>query len=623
MVLETKKSVTIWGNLISLKPFLEHKETFYIKKYIHSPLTTAFMPPIGEARIKAESIVGTENAVQAVYIDFNKLIEEIISENIADYLIVDLSELWTSYFEVETENGSKTRVANYFTAEQNLQCLFQKGALKKQGITLKTVNDISEGDLFEYVRSAAALIKKYYAEGQIILIQTRYADSLVSKVQSDKLTVQGTVEKLEQFFRELLPDMHYIPVPSNVYTDRGKPLEWCKLAVEYVYQAIYAIINNCADAKEVKDLLINCESELEREKKRFAKNATEKLFDDRIETLRKGMLIANQYCSYDPEIFYLIMNRHLGDTLRTMRTVKAIKAYYGETASRYHFDSNDLDSVTAQSKRLQRSFPKLKKIKKLFIIASPSNSGVARLYSDFIDGVITLNKDQIDALEEYAYSSCAVHQNIVCDEHAQFRVGHKTNTDEGQWVRSVMFGITDMEWDLCIPHGYCSCVPSVVNETEKATDLYIKQSGFDIKRGIILCPAAKSTSMLDENIWVSYAKFLSKNGYAVYTNVSNNELPIEGTKSIDCDVDILACLGKRGVKFVSVQSGLSDVLETICPKSLNVIFVIKPDKQNLQIAVNRWVMHEGLTVKNNGCKCLRIEHFEEDYVLKLLEDNFY
>lgn len=176
-------------------------------------------------------------------------------------------------------------------------------------------------------------------------------------------------------------------------------------------------------------------------------------------------------------------------------------------------------------------------------------------------------------MEEYAYSSCAVHQNIVCDEHAQFRVGHKTNTDEGQWVRSVMFGITDMEWDLCIPHGYCSCVPSVVNETEKATDLYIKQSGFDIKRGIILCPAAKSTSMLDENIWVSYAKFLSKNGYAVYTNVSNNELPIEGTKSIDCDVDILACLGKRGVKFVSVQSGLSDVLETICPKSLNVILL--------------------------------------------------
>lgn len=623
MVNESKKSVTIWGNLISLKPFLENKEDFVVKAYIHSPLITAFAAPICSDIVKTEYLCGTENAVRAVYIDFNKLIEEFISNNTADYLVMDLSEMWTPFFEVKTKHGVKTRISNFFTAEQNLQLLFQDNALDRQELTLKTINDIQESELCECVRSAAALVKKYYREDQIILIQTRYASKLISNTQPVNPNIQRMVENSEQYFCEQLPDMHYIPVSGEVYTDSGRPIDWCKIAVKYLNKAICAIINEQSDANRVKELSIDCEEELKKEKARISRDSLEKLFDQRVENLRKGMLIASQYCSYDPEICYLIMNRHLGDTLRTMRTVKAVKAYYGETACRYHFDSDNLNSETAQTKRLQRSFQKLKLIKKLFIIASPSNSGVARLYSDYIDGVVTLNKDQIDALEEYAYSSCAIHQNIVCDEHAQFRVGHKTNTDEGQWVRSVMFGITDMEWDLCIPHGYCSCVPIVSKETERATESYIKNSGFDITRSVILCPAAKSTSMLDGRIWELYAKFLCDKGYLVYTNVSADELPIKGTNSIICDVDILACLGKRGVKFVSVQSGLSDVLETICPHSLNVIFVIKPDKQNLQIAVNRWVMHEGLTVKNNGCKCLRIEHFEEDYVLKLLEDNFY
>lgn len=342
-------------------------------------------------------------------------------------------------------------------------------------------------------------------------------------------------------------------------------------------------------------------------------------FEKRIRLIQTGKDVAFKYCEFDNSVFYLIVNRHLGDSLRTLRSVSSIKEYYGKDSNRIHFQGDNIPTHTP-SNFLPR-IEKNKYINKLYIICSQSNAGVAKLYGEYIDGIIILQPDEITALESYAVSACSVHYNIVCDEQVQKRI-FRSPTDEGQHVRAIMFGIQDMEWDMCFPSHWKMCKPKITTHIDSETDSFLRDSkNIDVSKSVVLCPAAKSTSVLEYSIWKKFVKYIQSLGYTVFTNAPKNEIPIDGTISLDCSIDILACLGKRGLKIVTVQSGLSDVLRIICPENLMVLFIIQQEK-DLFVAANRGVTKEGCTVKKEGSICLRIEHFEEGYVLKLFMDNF-
>ena len=127
--------------------------------------------------------------------------------------------------------------------------------------------------------------------------------------------------------------------------------------------------------------------------------------------------------------------------------------------------------------------------------------------------------------------------------------------------------------------------------------------------------------MLSERIWEKFAQRLKKNGYDIYTNVGPNEKPINGTRALAVSIDEIVCLSNMGARVVGVQCGLMDILSWA--KCGNFL-VINPIHNSVDITYARDVgcINE-VNKKPNNVTYLRIEHFEEDYVLKLLMDNFH
>lgn len=334
-------------------------------------------------------------------------------------------------------------------------------------------------------------------------------------------------------------------------------------------------------------------------------------FEEKIELLRKGKNIADQHCSRDVTTCYIIINRHIGDAARTLQLLKAVKDYYGENANRFHF---------ADGHGTMNPMQKTKCIKKLIVLTTKSISGVARLYAHNFDGIIILNKDDLDSLEFYACSPVALHHNIICDENAYRMVFERWDFDEGNWIRSTLLGVGDLRWYLCLPNKLEISGMKISEEVKDRADNIIRSIFNGSRKIVILCPYAKSSAMLHEGIWVKYADWLQKIGFSVYTNVFGNEKVILGTQPLSVDIDIMVCLADMGYKIIGVQSGLMDVVLRSASRTVTILSVIKTARDN-QFAKSRGAINEVNIV--NNVTYLRIEHFEEDYVLKLLMDNFY
>ena len=352
-------------------------------------------------------------------------------------------------------------------------------------------------------------------------------------------------------------------------------------------------------------------------------NSILKRYVKRLDILIEGMELADKYCSYDNSIFYLILNRHIGDAARVLKDIKKIKYYYGETANKYHFKDDDLEPKEIKKKDFVKFFPKRKCIKKIFIITNQSISGVAKLYSESIDGIIVLAQDELNAIELYAYSGCGIHENILSDQFAGEKLLGRNKFDEGSWVRWIMFGINDTMWGLCLP----KCMKAVesrmtISETTSCeTREIIETNKIIIDKTVIFCPVAKSSSILDVSIWKKFAVFLNDLGYRVFTNVGPNELPIEGTQGLSVGVDCVVALSKMGCRIIGVQCGLMDILGWTGCGNYTVINVIH-NEIDRTYARDVSSLKE-INIKDNNVTYLRIEHFEEEYVLKLLEDNFH
>lgn len=334
-------------------------------------------------------------------------------------------------------------------------------------------------------------------------------------------------------------------------------------------------------------------------------------FLSNLDKLISGMKLANRICSYDTSNCYIIINRHIGDSVRAFKTLLSIKNYYGNDDDLYHFN----DEQTHKS-----VFKKKKLIKRIIVITTKSISGVAKLYSKYYDDLIVLSKDDLDALELYSYSGCSVHENIYYDENPSQIISKHYKTDEGSWVRTKMFGITDLMWSICLPQGLATGQICISDASKNAGHIFIKNHKIIPNKMVVLCPVAKNSSMLVNAIWEEFARKLKSKGYRVFTNAFGNEETVKNTERFEQDIDILVYLATLGIRIIGVQCGLMDILVKIKPEFVTVLHIIQTDKDR-QYAFSRGANKEVNMV--NGITRLRIEHFEEDYVLKLLMDNFH
>lgn len=352
-------------------------------------------------------------------------------------------------------------------------------------------------------------------------------------------------------------------------------------------------------------------------------DSTNKIFNGRLEMVMRGMQLAERYCLYSNSVLYMILNRHIGDAARVLKAVKGIRDYYGADAPRYHFGSDDLNSEEARAKGLKKPFAKRKCIKKIVIITNQSISGVARLYSKYIDDIVVLLQNELNDIELYAYSGLGIHENIMTDQFPGGKLLGRWNFDEGSWVRWLMFGVNDTMWSLCMPTRLrgSECHMEVDDLTIEKTNKIISDLKIEPSKLVVFCPIAKSSSMLSTEVWEKFGRRLKRNGYDVYTNVGPNEKPVNGTRALAVSIDEIVCLSNMGARVVGVQCGLMDILSWA--KCGNFL-VINPIHNSVDITYARDVgcINE-VNKKPNNVTYLRIEHFEEDYVLKLLMDNFH
>lgn len=338
-----------------------------------------------------------------------------------------------------------------------------------------------------------------------------------------------------------------------------------------------------------------------------------------IDKIKYGLKLALQYCKLDNNVLYFILNSHLGDAARDLKILKAIRQYYGPSASRFHFSEglNVHDEIHAVKK-----FPKRKLISKIVIITNRSISGVARLYENYIDEIIIFPRKELEAIELYAFSQCGPHENIIPDENASGLL-QRWNFDETDWTKWMMYKVNALMWKFCIPREEASqeaCM-NIGNFTNKMTDKIISEYCIDPIHSVIICPVSRSSSGLPKAIWEKFAQYLHSLGYDVFTNTGIGEVPIENTKPLAVDVDVVVCLSNRGAKIVGVQCGLIDILVWSKSPNLLIVSIIKNEQDRAFAQVAKAVQE--VNKKPNNVTYLRIEHFEEEYVLKLLMDNFH
>ena len=179
-------------------------------------------------------------------------------------------------------------------------------------------------------------------------------------------------------------------------------------------------------------------------------------------------------------------------------------------------------------------------------------------------------------------------------------------------------GVLELERELCIPHDIFkpNCKPVLSDITQKMTDEFIAKTGFDAEDSLVLSPYSKFSSMLDGTVWTKIVQALQGRYQKIYTYVNWGENAVPCTETLRTDIDILACLSARGCKIIGIHGSNTDVISKVAPQNLICFSVIKNDKDR-EYAKARKVLYE-VNYLPSGAIYLRLEHFEEDYILRLL-----
>ncbi len=324
--------------------------------------------------------------------------------------------------------------------------------------------------------------------------------------------------------------------------------------------------------------------------------------------LQKGKRIADKICTNDNCTTYVVINRHIGDAARNCSVFKAYKEYYSEDKP-YHFMDAHSNNINI------KAFPKKRCVKKLVIITTPLLSGVVRM-CDAVDEIIQLSKAELNNLELYAASNCKTHPNLFPDEDSQnnmlkFNL-YQIGTFAYQFNLPKNIGCDRLD-SLSLPQGSLDAASKIIDDLK-----------INVKKTIILCPMAQSSSLLGAEYWAKIIEFLKLHDFDIYTNIGKNEKELDGTSGLFVPIDVICGLVKKGCKVIGIQSGLIDLFVWLKLNSPTIILSLLNNERDIQFAKNR-NLNNSITKKGSITYILvKKDEIENSYndITKAVEESF-
>lgn len=304
----------------------------------------------------------------------------------------------------------------------------------------------------------------------------------------------------------------------------------------------------------------------------------EQVFDTQFQDYEKGFLLAQKYCDPNPNIHYLIQNRHVGDSMRNLKILKAFKNYYSGSET-LHFQEEYFGGKDVPTFRRDRI------VEKVVIVTTSLLSGVARLCED-VDEIIVLTKDELYSLDKYSMLQSKMHQNLHPDELNGY-LNH---------YLFLMYGTGCLSQQMMAPPESVRRFASDFSVSEKSLDeaqKFLETLNMPTNKILILVSFARSSPSLAQNELQKLIDYSKKNGDQVFTNCGPHEEPLEGTDRLYVSVDIFAALIKLGCKVVGVQCGLVDVIVWLDDPTLEALVVHKLTTHSArQFAINRGITQQ-------------------------------
>lgn len=112
---------------------------------------------------------------------------------------------------------------------------------------------------------------------------------------------------------------------------------------------------------------------------------------------------------------------------------------------------------------------------------------------------------------------------------------------------------------------YCSGIFGLPKDTKAVQPRYLKDypglEQIPAGKAVILSPYAKSVTALPAAVWEQIIRDYTTKGYHCYTNITGDEMALEGTEAISPSVLEIRSVVERAGTFIGIRNGLCDVLE--------------------------------------------------------------
>ena len=275
-------------------------------------------------------------------------------------------------------------------------------------------------------------------------------------------------------------------------------------------------------------------------------------FMENVNSAMRGFEIANRIVEDDPTVHYLVMNRHMDDDFRMLRSIVLLKHYYTEEDPYY------------KEEKYGKLFAKNRIIKKVVVITDEAHAALTKIFNS-VDGVIVLPKEDVRDINIYAKSYICVHNNLHRDEYGS----DIDRTDD--LLKSKLYHIPSYNWVMDLPvdlPGRGSLVPSAIRIGEeslaRARDVLYRSRAWP-EKSMIFCPFAQSSSLLSPELWTKMADIYRSHGFTIYTNLDDDpsKHEVAGTLPLRQPVDMVLAMVSLGAITIAVQSGLADVLRSM------------------------------------------------------------
>lgn len=324
-------------------------------------------------------------------------------------------------------------------------------------------------------------------------------------------------------------------------------------------------------------------------------------FIERTKKIFHGYQLAERIVSNEPTTHYMILAKHHGDVMRQMKTILLFKEYYSEKMPSYHAE-NEIGKV----------FEKAWVIKKIVVITEESSAGIVRLYSAAVDEVITLSESELRDISLYSKCVSCVHRNLHRDE-----IGLNEDYKDSDALKTTLYGISSYRWMLNLPMNFGNENETAVGflkiseETRNNAIRVLEANDIKPEKTVILLPYAKSTSMIDVNIWLEIIDNLKKYGFHIFTNIGKNEVALLNTEGLSVPFDVLVGLGQLGATIIGIQSGGTDIIRWVnCDIRLILISPLFTPN-DIKIAKNRKIEKKGEYKENNYCIAIKKDETSE------------